>query len=333
MSICMPVYNGAEVITDTLRSILGQTFRDFELVIADDASTDATQETIQNIAHPSIKYYRHETNVGYPRNLERCRTRCSGDIVFLMGQDDILAQGTLERVYSIFQANENVGAITRPYYWFHRDVKNPVRAKEQLDPRADSVVSISSDLRSIVKVFSTLDQLSGLAYRRSCMDRGFHDDVFTAHVYPFASIFKKHEIVYLRDYTVAVRIGTSQTRHVSSIYTKSPMQSWVDMFNDVLRNEQFRAVREYCIRNFVAKNFVGLIQIKNYGKTSWVLREIGLLEKYNEHNLFDGRFWLLSIGTLLIPRSILIPLVDTYKEEALSRFLSKRINPISIPEW
>lgn len=329
ISICMPVYNGGEVVKDTIDSILRQSFSDFELIITDDNSTDGTAKIIEKIKDNRIKLYRYEKNVGYPLNLERCRTKCSNDIIFLMGQDDILAQGTLERIHTIFKQNENIGAITRPYYWFHRDVEKPVRAKEQFSDKQDSTISINDDLKSIIKVFQSLDQLSGLAFRRKYVDRAFHADVFTAHVYAFASIFKRYDVVYLKDYVIAVRIGTSQTRHVSSVYSKSPMQSWIDMFNTVFSEEEFQTMREFCIKNFVAKNFVGLVQIKNYGKTRWLIREIMLLIKYNRLNLVDPQFWFFSIGTLALPKSVLAPLVDFYKGHILSKTLTG-IQPIKV---
>ena len=45
-SILIPTYNGAEVIGDTIRSILSQSFQDFEIIVQDDASTDNTVEVI-----------------------------------------------------------------------------------------------------------------------------------------------------------------------------------------------------------------------------------------------------------------------------------------------
>lgn len=328
----MPVYNGGAVIKDTLLSILDQDFKDFELVITDDNSTDNTPEIIRTIKDSRIKFYRYEENVGYPRNLERCRTKCNNEIIFLMGQDDILAQGTLKKVDDIFRKNENVGAIVRPYYWFHDDIKKPIRAKEQLNSEQDSLVSINSDLKSIVTVFQSLDQLSGLAFRRKYMDIEFNEDIFTAHIYPFVSIFKKYDVVYLKDYVIAVRVGTSQTRHISSIYGKSPMQSWVDMFNTVFYEKKFDKFREYCIKNFVAKNFVGLIQIKTNGNMTWLLREIKLLVKYNRRNLLDSRFWFFSLSTLVLPGFLLRALVDSYKENILSKSL-KNIQPIKVQNY
>ena len=234
ISICMPVYNPNVFMKDTLRYILNQSFRDFELIIVDDASSVDVQKIIEDFKDSRIKYFRNERNVGCAKNSEICRTKCSNEIIFFMSQDDILADNVLYRVYKIFKENENVGAITRPYYFFHNnDVKRAVRVKGKYNSKGDSIVSIKSGLKSIVKVFETLDQISGIAYRRKYMDRGFHEDIFTTHIYPFASILKKYDVVLLKDYTIAARIATSQCRSLSAIYSKSPLQSWVDMFNNI----------------------------------------------------------------------------------------------------
>jgi glycosyltransferase involved in cell wall biosynthesis len=321
ISICMPVYNGSSVILETIKYILNQSFSDFELVISDDNSSDDTVEVLKSIKDSRIKVFVNPRNLGYARNLEACRMKCLNEIIFLMGQDDILAKDALLKTYNAFRDPE-VGALTRPYFWFYRDIKKPVRAKDVFDAQRDAIVSISDGKDAVIKVFRSLDQLSGLAFRRAFMDRGFHEDIFPAHVYPFAAIFKKHKIVYLKDYTIAVRILTSQTRSLSKIYEKSPMQSWVDMFNTVFKEDDLRRLRKRCISDFVAVNFVGLVQIKNYGRFRYLLREVFLLIKYRWLNIIDPRFWFFSLGTALIPRRLLIPLVDIYKNKILSKSLS-----------
>lgn len=92
----MPVYNAVTVVKETIDSILGQTFTDFELIITDDNSSDKTSKIINEIKDDRVNFFQYKKNVGYPRNLERCINKCSNEIVFLMAQDDILAQGTLE---------------------------------------------------------------------------------------------------------------------------------------------------------------------------------------------------------------------------------------------
>ncbi len=320
-SICLPSYNGAGIITETIQSVLSQDYDNFELIIVDDNSKDNTEEIISKIKDSRIKFYKNDVNLGYSKNLEKCRQKATGDIIYLMGQDDILAEGSLSSTYRAFKLSENIGAVTRPYYWFYEEITKPVRAKDQYNKNEDSIISIYDGEDAVIAVFKTLDQLSGLAYRKKYMDLPFHEDIFPCHVYPFASIFKKHPIVFLKDYNVAVRIQSSQTRSVSSIYDKSPIQSWVDMFNNVFYEKEFAGIKEKCIKNFVAVNYVGLIQIKNYAKYRYLFREILLLIKYRWINLYNIQFWFFSIGTILVPGSLLIPLVDIYKNKINSKLL------------
>ena len=320
-SICLPSYEGDSVIEETINSILSQSFTNFELIIADDKSRDNTEEVISKIKDERIRFSKNEKNLGYSKNLELCRTEATGDIIYLMGQDDILGEDALLNTYKAFKISEDIGAVTRPYYWFDEDINKPVRAKKQYNEDKDTVISIQDGVSAVIEVFKTLDQLSGLAYRRKFMDLPFHEDVFPCHIYPFASIFKRHPVVFLKDYNVAVRIRSSQSRKVSAIYEKSPMQSWVDMFNNVFYEKEFEDIREKCIKNFVAVNYVGLVQLRNYARYRYLLREILLLVKYRWQNLISLQFWFFSIGTMIMPKNLLIPLVDYYKNNINSRRL------------
>ncbi len=320
VSILMPLYNAGDIIEETLGYIFSQDFDDYELVMVDDCSTDNTREVVRGVKDSRIRYFENDENLGYPGNLERCREKARGEILFLMGQDDVLAKGALGKTIACFE-NPEIGAVTRPYFWFHDTTDKPVRAKEQFDSEADRVVSIEDGPETFIKVLDPLDQLSGLAYRVEYMDRGFHPDIFPCHIYPFLSIFKKHPVVFLKDYTIAVRISTSQTRKVSSIYVRSPLQSWVDMVDSVFPEPEFKFLREYAVNNFIAKNYVGLVQIRNYGKYKWLLREIWLLLKYRWQNIYNPKFWFFSLGCLLMPPAFLMPLVDWYKENVISKEL------------
>lgn len=320
-SICVPAYNGEKVIGETLRSVLSQSFANFEVIVVDDCSRDNTEKVVKGFKDKRIKFFKNKQNLGYSKNLEECRKKATGDILYLMGQDDILGKDALLNTYNAFSLSDDIGAVTRPYFWFDKEVGKPVRAKKQLNPQKDEIVRITDSPRRVVEVFQTLDQLSGLAYRRKYMDLPFHEDIFPCHVYPFASIFKKRPIVFLKDYNVAVRISSSQTRSVSSIYDKSPVQSWKEMFESVFYEKKFQKIKNYCIKNFVAKNYVGLIQIKNYARFRYLLREIYFLLKYRLENIFSFQFWFFSLGCIVTPPFLLIPLVDWYKNQIYSQLL------------
>lgn len=312
-SILIPTYKGAGLIQETLASILPQDFSNYEIIIQEDASGDDIESVLKSYNDERIKFFRNEKNLGYSVNLEAGRKNCSGDILYLMGQDDILGKGALKDTYEAFARDENIGAVTRPYYWFDKDIDIPVRAKEQLNRETDETVRITDSYKKIIQVFKTLDQLSGLAFRVKYMDRGFHPDCFPSHIYPFASIFKKHPVVFLKDYNIAVRIGSSQTRFISAIYEKSPMQSWVEMVDAIFPEKEFKDLRKKIIKNFIAVNYVGLVQLRNYARYRVLLREIGYLLKYRWQNIYSPQFWFFSAGCLIMPASLLIPMVDWYK--------------------
>lgn len=318
-SVLIPTYNGAELIGDTLRSILSQSFQNYEIIVQDDASSDGTVEVIKTFNEPRIKIFKNEKNLGYPGNLESLSKKATGDIVYLMGQDDILGEGALEETYKAFKVSEDIGAVARPYFWFDEKIIRPVRATKQLDPEKNEIARISDDFEKIILTIDVAGQLSGLAMRRKYLDTPFHKDIFPCHVYPFAKILKKHPIVFLKDYNVAVRIRSSQCRSVSSIYNKSPIESWVDFFENVFPEPEFKNFRKHAIKNYVAKNYVGLVQIRNYAKYRYLIREIGKLLKYRWENIFSPTFWFFSVGCVITPPFILIPLVDWYKNEINSK--------------
>ena len=319
-SILIPSYNVAGVIGNTLRSILSQSFTNYEIIIQDDGSQDGTGKVIKSFKDKRIKYFKNEKNLGYSRTLEILRKKATGDIIYLVG-DDILRIDALLNTYKAFMNDENIGAVTRPYYWFDKNINIAIRAKKQLNPHKDEVIKITDGSDRVIEVLKTLDQLSGLAYRVKYMDRPFHPDCFPCHIYPFVSIFKKHPVVFLKDYSIAVRIGYSQTRRISSIYEKSPMQSWIEMFDNVFSEPKFQKIKNKCIKDFVAVNYVGLVQIRNFAKYKYFLREIFYLIKYRWQNIFSLRFWFFSLGCIAAPPFFLIPLVDWYKNKVNSKKL------------
>ena len=321
IDILIPTYNGSKYIKETILSILSQNYKNFKIIICDDASKYDTVKVIIQIKDPRIKLIKNNQNLGYSGNLERARQFATAKFIYLMGQDDIMATNTLKNTINAFNISPDIGAVTRPYFWFDRDINTPVRAKKYLNLKKDTIVKITDSPKKVIRVFETLDQLSGLAYRRSFMKLPFHPDIFPCHIYPYADIFKNYPIVFLKDYNIAVRIASSQTRSLSSIYNKSPLLSWVEMVKSIFAEKKYQKIQKYLIRNFITKNYVGLVQLRNYAKYKYFLREIWYLLKFNWTNIFQPAFWFFSLGCLITPASLLIPMVDWYKNKIYSQSL------------
>jgi len=325
VSILIPAYNSATFIGETIKSILNQSFEDYEIIICDDCSTDNTGEVIKRFKDRRIRYYRNKRNLDYPGNLRRCYEKAKGDIIFLMAHDDILLKDALLKTYNAFQISDEIGVVTRPYYWFWNDVYTPIRAIRPYDSKKDSIVSIFDGKKSIYKLFESAGQLSGLAFRKEYMDVDFSDDIFTAHIYPFASILKRYKAVYLKDYTVAVRTPTSMSRHRPEIYNPTPTEQWIKMFNTIYYGDKkYEEIRKECIK-FICKNFAGLIQLKTTANMRILLKDISILLKYYPLNVFDPKFWFYSLGAVLTPSRLLRWFVDQYKIKILSKMLKKDI--------
>ena len=107
VSIGLPVYDGERYLEAGARSILAQGFEDFELIVVDNASTDATPEIARALAaeDPRVSYHRNETNVGAPANFNRAFDLARGRYFKWAAHDDWLAPDFLERTVAVLDAD------------------------------------------------------------------------------------------------------------------------------------------------------------------------------------------------------------------------------------
>ena len=110
VSIGMPVYNGDNYLAETLDSILGQTYQNFEVVISDNGSTDGTERICREYVakDPRFQYHRSEVNLGVSRNFKRAVGLSSGDYFMFLAHDDKLAPEFLERCVAVLDTQPEV---------------------------------------------------------------------------------------------------------------------------------------------------------------------------------------------------------------------------------
>ncbi len=110
VGIGLPVFNGEQYLAKALDSILSQTYRDFELIISDNASTDDTGLICRSyVAKDSrVRYYRNEVNVGVSANFNRVFRLSSSEYFKWVACDDICAPDFLEKCVKVLDANPNV---------------------------------------------------------------------------------------------------------------------------------------------------------------------------------------------------------------------------------
>ena len=130
VSIAVPVYNGERFLRESLDGLLGQTFTDFELVIADNASTDGTEAICREYVarDPRVRYHRNERNLGGPGNFRRVFWLCRGEYHKWSTADDLWEPTLVERCVAVLDSRPEVvlayprsnivdatGAVVRTY--------------------------------------------------------------------------------------------------------------------------------------------------------------------------------------------------------------------------
>lgn len=105
VSVCIPAYNNAAYIKETIDSILNQTYRNLELIICDDTSKDNTVEVVESIQDDRIKLYKNEKNLGMSGNWNHCLKLCTGEYIKLICADDMLAPECLEKEVKALMEN------------------------------------------------------------------------------------------------------------------------------------------------------------------------------------------------------------------------------------
>ena len=109
-SVIIPTYNRPQLLPRAIKSVLGQTFQDFELIIVDDASPTPLKGVVETFQDPRIVYFRHETNGGTARALNTGIGQAKGKYVSILGDDDEFLPTFLEETHSVFETtSENVG--------------------------------------------------------------------------------------------------------------------------------------------------------------------------------------------------------------------------------
>ena len=133
LTVLMPTYNSCQYIETAIKSVLNQTYKDFELLIVDDGSTDDTESSISEFSDTRIRYIKKE-HEGLAASLNYGLKIAKHDWVSRMDADDISHPKRLEKQISILEKDDNFISCTWSAYFKDRGisftVKTPVHNDE-----------------------------------------------------------------------------------------------------------------------------------------------------------------------------------------------------------
>lgn len=111
VSVVLITYNQQDYVGKTIESVLNQSYQNFEIIIADDSSTDETAKVIKSYKDKRIKYVKTDYNIGINGNLNLAVSKASCDIVALIAGDDKWRKNYLERIVECFEKMSDIDVL------------------------------------------------------------------------------------------------------------------------------------------------------------------------------------------------------------------------------
>jgi len=203
LTIGLPVYNGARYLATSVDSILSQSFRDLELIISDNASSDDTEAIGRSLVgrDPRVRYLRNDANVGIAANFNLLVPLASGRLFKWATADDLLRPGFLARCVSTLESDQSVVlAYTRTEFVDEDgaplDIVDPGWHLVSDDPSA----RLAEALRAVHYVNAALGVIRTDALRRTHLVPRYAGGDFTmmAELSLLGKFFEIPETLYVR---------------------------------------------------------------------------------------------------------------------------------------
>src|SRR5271154_6171346 len=181
VSICLPVYNGANYLAKAIESVQAQTFQDFELLIANDCSTDETPVIIESYAKQDerIRSWTNGSNLKLFGNYNACINKCTGKFIKLFAHDDLFHPTLLDRMLKVFNDHPNVSLVTSSRCWIDANGE-PIKADSNVSAKTmkpfaeDTCLSAAEAITGTLKeVINWLGEPSSQMFLREHADGGY----------------------------------------------------------------------------------------------------------------------------------------------------------------
>jgi glycosyltransferase involved in cell wall biosynthesis len=210
VSIVLPVYNGAEYLEQCIRSVLEQCYGDFELVIGDDGSKDASLDIIRSFVDPRIRLSKNTSPRGLFANLNHLVRDSSAPLVHILCQDDLMESNCLGEVTRFLNANPSAGMVFSKF--------------KSIDSQGDVIKECElGDLPDVMPPVLTLQclyyhgcipgNLSTVCIRRACFDAiGVFDESYgvSSDYEMWARIGRRWDMGVLHKHLLKIRFHDKQ---------------------------------------------------------------------------------------------------------------------------
>src|SRR4030066_1319052 len=123
VSVIMPTYNRVAEITESIQSVLNQSFKDFELLIVNDGGTDAVKKVVDSFCSEKIKYIKLDRNKGLAGALNEGILRAEGKYIAYLDDDDVYYPNHLGTLFDLIEKRPNCDVMYSNAWWCSGEIK------------------------------------------------------------------------------------------------------------------------------------------------------------------------------------------------------------------
>ncbi len=185
LSICISTYNRADWLAVSLKNWAGlypKALQDVELLVCDNASTDHTLDVVKPyMSRSDFSYHCNEHNVGMLGNLRKTANHCRGEYVWILGDDDLLMPGSIERVMGTLQSHQDISLVYLNYSFTRIEDARTVSDFDDFFNGATPIVPAELDLEGQIKDICARNEnfftaIYTLVFRRDHAIRAYSQD-------------------------------------------------------------------------------------------------------------------------------------------------------------
>lgn len=172
VSVCIPTYNRSDYLQYAINSVLAQSYRDFELIVCDDGSTDDTSEVVSSYDDSRLRYVRHPQNIGRSRNMRSGFDAAIGEYFIKFDDDDAIAPEFLAQTVAILDRHTEVDFVCSDHWIINAQGEREVAATEANSAKwgkDELKEGIIPDLVTETFVKQSL-QVGSTLFRRQCLE-------------------------------------------------------------------------------------------------------------------------------------------------------------------
>ena len=172
VSVCIPTYNRAHFLVYSVNSVLSQTYKDFELIICDDGSTDNTSEVVSQWNDPRLRYIKQDKNIGRSKNMRSGFEASSGTYFIKFDDDDALTPEFLEKTVAVLEAEPSVDFVCTNHWIINQngDRDESATSENSVKWGKDKLKrGVIPDLMTETFRYQSL-QVGSTLFRRTCLE-------------------------------------------------------------------------------------------------------------------------------------------------------------------